>query len=79
MNTSIKGKGAAKGNILIDDYPKNVLEFTASEGEERTAFIFTQPWNENDQSLIGNDKIVRVNNWQEVLEKILSMKYIPAQ
>jgi len=79
VNTSIKGKGAAKGNILIDDYPKNVLEFTANEGEERTAFIFTQPWNENDQSLIGNDKIVRVNNWQEVLEKILSMKYIPAQ
>jgi len=79
VNTSIKGKGAAKGNILIDDYPKNALEFTAPEGQERAALIFTQPWNENDQSVIGNDKIVRANNWQEVLEKIQSMKYIPAQ
>jgi 5'(3')-deoxyribonucleotidase len=70
VNTNLKGKGSAKGNILIDDYPKNVLDFIQ---QERTAFIFTQPWNENDQSIIGNDRIIRVNSWNEILEEIKSL------
>ena len=70
VNTSLKGKGSAKGNMLIDDYPKNVLDFTQ---QERIAFIFSQPWNENDESLIGKDRIVQVDSWNDILERIKSM------
>jgi 5'(3')-deoxyribonucleotidase len=68
-NTSVEGKGAAKGRLLIDDYPGNIENFLAAV-PGRIAFIFSQPWNEQDETLIGVENVYRVSSWQEVLEKV---------
>ncbi len=72
INTSVMGKGAAKGKLLIDDYPNNIVDFLSAE-EGRIALLFSQPWNEDDQSLIGKDNVYRVHGWKEVMEKIRSL------
>lgn len=77
INTSKKGKGAAEGEILIDDYPKNITDFLARDGKERMAFIFTQPWNEGDSSMENNKKIIRIHSWQEIKDRIEKLAYMP--
>jgi len=51
-------KKSVRGDIMIDDHPKNLDFF---EGEK---FIFTQPHNE----LIQSDRYVRVNGWREIMK-----------
>lgn len=50
-------KDSIKGDIMIDDHPKNLDYFHGQ------TILFTQPHNE----LITNEKHVRVNNWNEIL------------
>ncbi|MDU1890818.1 MAG: 5'(3')-deoxyribonucleotidase [Dysgonomonas sp.] len=50
-------KKAIKGDIMIDDHPKNLDYF---KGER---YIFTQPHNE----LIESDRYIRVNSWQQIM------------
>lgn len=74
-NTSLEGKGVIQGDIIIDDYPKNVLEFTAKPN--RVGILFAQPWNENDTSLIGKNNIFRAKGWLEVWKKIDDLDPLP--
>lgn len=78
QNTSLVGKGVARGNILIDDYPRNIMDFLrdAKPHEFKKAYLFTQPWNETDQLLDGLEGVERVGGWEEILEKI---RAIPAK
>ncbi|UWX60541.1 5'(3')-deoxyribonucleotidase [Chryseobacterium oranimense] len=50
-------KKVIHGDIMIDDYPKNLDHFA---GEK---FIFTQPHNE----LIENETYKRVHSWEEIM------------
>jgi len=50
-------KRVVSGDVMIDDYPKNLNHF---EGER---FIFTQPHNE----LIENETYKRVDSWEEIM------------
>lgn len=50
-------KKIISGDIMIDDYPKNLNHF---QGEK---FIFTQPHNQ----LLENEEYNRVNSWQEIM------------
>ena len=74
-NTSIEGKGVIKGDIIIDDYPKNVLAFISTPG--RKGILFTQPWNEDDELLLGNENVFRAKNWLEVWSRIDSLDDLP--
>lgn len=51
-------KKSIRGNIMIDDHPKNLDFF---EGGER--IIFTQPHN----TLIESDHYTRINSWKEIM------------
>ncbi len=53
-------KNSIKGDIMIDDHPKNLDFF---EGEK---YIFTQPHN----VLIESGEYKRVNSWQEIMEDL---------
>lgn len=73
VNTSTSGKGTIVGDILIDDYPGNVLEFSA---KGRLGILFEQPWNEYDpliESAIAQGRIIRAHGWIEVVEIINSL------
>ena len=64
------GKQDIEAGYLIDDHPKNVLDF-ASEG--RNAFLFFQPWNRNDETrklLCGHPRCHLVQSFGEVLDHI---------
>jgi 5'(3')-deoxyribonucleotidase len=74
-NTSIEGKGVIQGDIIIDDYPKNVLAFTSKP--DRKGIILTQPWNESDESLIDNENIYRAKDWLDVWRIINSLDSLP--
>ena len=50
-------KKPVSGDVMIDDYPKNLDHFS---GEK---FIFTQPHNE----LIENENYRRVGSWKEIM------------
>jgi 5'-nucleotidase len=50
-------KRVVSGDVMIDDYPKNLDHFS---GER---FIFTQPHNE----LIENETYTRVDSWEEIM------------
>ncbi|PIF47378.1 5'(3')-deoxyribonucleotidase [Chryseobacterium sp. 52] len=50
-------KKVVHGDVMIDDYPKNLDHFA---GEK---FIFTQPHNE----LIENDHYKRFSSWEEIM------------
>lgn len=50
-------KRVVAGDVMIDDYPKNLNHF---EGDR---LIFTQPHNE----LVENDTYQRVGSWKEVM------------
>lgn len=50
-------KKLVSGDVMIDDYPKNLDHFS---GEK---FIFTQPHNE----LIENENYRRVGSWKEIM------------
>ena len=60
-----------EATVLIDDKAKNVVSFHNSG---RDALLFTRPHNQSLDDLcpgcVWPEKIVRVNNWQEVLEEI---------
>jgi 5'(3')-deoxyribonucleotidase len=70
INTSKTGKGLVKGNIIIDDYPNNAINFVKQTQKGRTAYLFTQPWNKDDQSIKSYKNIIRVNVWKDVLKQI---------
>ena len=53
-------KDSIRGNIMIDDHPKNLSYF---QGER---YIFTQPLNIN----IENSTYHRVYNWEEIMENL---------
>lgn len=55
--SSFVGAKVVSGDVMIDDYPKNLDHFS---GER---LIFTQPHNE----LIENDTYKRVNSWKEIM------------
>ncbi len=70
INTSISGKGAIVGDILIDDYPGNLLAFS-SKG--RLGILFDQPWNQGDPAIanaVTMGSVVRARGWDEVVEII---------
>jgi len=51
-------------NILIDDHIPNIIE-ASSKGIK--VFVFDQPWN---RDIKEGENIIRVKNWEEVLEKL---------
>ncbi len=51
-------KDSIKGNIMIDDHPKNLDFFDGRR------ILFTQPHN----ALVENELNERVNNWKEIIE-----------
>ncbi len=55
-------KNLIKADIMIDDHPKNLDNFSG-----RT-FMFTQPHN----ILLKPDRHVRVNSWDEILSHLLN-------
>lgn len=78
INTSKSGKERVSGDVLIDDYPGNVLRFAASGG---VGILFEQPWNENDPSIRqaiehGNlaGRIIRARGWRSVVEILKSLE-----
>jgi len=58
-------KADVQVDVLVDDNPRNVQEFADTDG---IAILFTQPWNRAFR--IEDPKILRANNWEEVLETI---------
>lgn len=75
VNTKKEGKGAISGHILVDDYPKNLIDFSVGG---RLGILFTQPWNENDDSFgeaIKGNRLVRARGWDEVVEIIKSHEW----
>jgi 5'(3')-deoxyribonucleotidase len=74
-NTSLEGKGKVDGDIIVDDYPKNILAFVAKGN--RKGIVFTQPWNEDDTSLLGKEGIFRAKDWIEVWKIIDSFDELP--
>jgi len=74
VGTSQLGKGAIAGDILIDDYPRNVLRFIENGG---LAILFDQPWNENDPSVeeaILQGRVIRARGWRCVLCIVRSLE-----
>ena len=72
LNTGIAGKGAQAGDVLIDDYPVSVLDFS-SEG--KFAIVFTQPWNLDDETLaeaMSRGTVARAKDWSQVVELVNS-------
>lgn len=60
-----RSKSTLHADLLVDDYPKNVVEFSGSTG---TAILFLQPWNEDFAEQRGTDDSIYVaNGWDEVL------------
>lgn len=53
-------KQMIKGDILIDDYPENLI------GGDYIKFLMTAPYNRNFVS----DEVIRVNGWLEIYKKI---------
>lgn len=51
-------KAAVRGDIMIDDHPKNLNYFPGKK------ILFTQPHN----ILLSNDSWERVDNWKQLLE-----------
>lgn len=74
-NTSIEGKGKVSGDIIIDDYPKNILAFM--EQPNRIGILFIQPWNIEDQLLTGKDNVFRAKDWIDVWNIINSFDVMP--
>ena len=73
-NTSRHGKGSVIGDVLVDDYPKSVIDFSTSG---RPAILFDQPWNEDDraaESAGGSQPVVRARGWDEVIEMVRSIE-----
>ncbi len=60
------GKGCLEAEVLVDDYPDNVVSFA---GEQRPGVLFTQPWNESFQKPESH-KIFRARDWNAVLQII---------
>lgn len=66
-----KQNASEKIDILIDDYIGNIKAFL--EKQDGKAILFSQPWNQDHSSIeefIKNGKLVIVNNWKEVQQKI---------
>lgn len=60
-----RSKATLHADVLVDDYPKNVVEFSDSTG---TAVLFVQPWNEDFAERVGADDSIHVaRGWDEVL------------
>ena len=72
INTAVSGKGKLVGDVLVDDYPGNALDFSNSG---MLAILFGQPWNTGDESAnagIADGRMVRAQNWGHVVEIINS-------
>lgn len=59
---------ASSADILIDDRDKNVFEWVNSD-PSRFGILFRAPWNDATD-LIGTERIVRAQDWGEVLRTI---------
>lgn len=60
-----RSKAALHADVLVDDYPKNIEEFSDSTGK---AILFLQPWNEDFADRVEDDDSIYVaNSWNEVL------------
>lgn len=60
-----RSKATLQADLLVDDYPKNVTEFSDSTG---TAILFLQPWNEDfARQVEADDPVYVANGWDEVL------------
>ena len=57
-----------KFDIYIDDNPH--LAETIKKSKERYLLLYDQPWNQN---FICKNNIIRVHNWKEVYETIVSL------
>ncbi len=67
ISTKIEGKGAVDADVLIDDYPGNIVEFQA---KNRYAILFDQPWNREfdiEKEVPESKKVYRAHGWKEVL------------
>jgi len=69
------GKTSLSLNILIDDNFNNVTQFASSCGN---ALLFSQPWNQNIENrrtleLMQKRRIIRCENWEEVLTTIKAL------
>lgn len=65
-----KDKRYIFGNYLIDDLPKNLIDWTAFN-KSSLAICFNQPWNAEDElTYPEGSAIARCNDWAEVLESI---------
>jgi len=71
-NTREVGKDKLGLDILIDDNLDNVKMFASSGGQ---ALLFSQPWNQNVEDrefeeMIRTKKIIRCENWEDVLKSL---------
>lgn len=64
----IHNKQMIKVDCLIDDYEQNLID------GEYNGLLFTYPWNaefyENTYNALHDNKIIRVNDWREVKNRI---------
>lgn len=58
-----KDKSMIRGDLLVDDFTKNLDKFVSGE-----TICFAQPWNE------GYNKTIRTNDWDEIKAIIDTMK-----
>ena len=58
-----KDKSMIMGNVLIDDFPRNLDKFTFGQ-----TICFAQPWNKNYNNCF------RTNKWQEIKNHINKLK-----
>lgn len=64
-----RDKSIVHGDILIDDHPLNVTDFVLRiDVPSREAILFNRPWN---LSMLPLDKVTRMANWNEILNKII--------
>lgn len=64
-STRGSSKSQVNVDVLIDDNPNNIEEFTSNSG---AGILFSQPWNKSlaTDTLPDHPRVYRAANWQEV-------------
>lgn len=57
-------KGDLDGDILVDDYDKNIVDWTTTG---RTAWLFSQPWNWESELPSVDSLVRRATGWNGVI------------
>ena len=66
-------KSSISGDILIDDYDKNIVDFLKKE-PKRFGILFSQPWSLNNNGLkkyCDLDQACAAKNWDEILSLLM--------